>query len=310
MAKGTMTSERSASSRASATTADKRLPYRLALVGNGIEKSLAPAFHTSAGKLLGLEVSYDLFPRTPSFSAQLDTFLVELASAGYRGINVTVPFKASAWRSAARPSPSVLAMGVANTLLLGPTGPTRAVNTDFTGFKWAYRRRFGTVAPGSVAILGAGGVGTSTAAALADLGASAITVYDIVPARSDVLIETLRERASAIELSAATSAEAAIDGVDGVVNATPVGMYFQPGTPVDLGAVGPQRWLFDAIYSPVQTELMRRAADTGMERITGFDLFIGQGIDAFEIFTGHALSPPVLAELERLMIVAERHRGL
>ena len=158
-----------------------RTSTRLALVGKGIEKSLAPAFHVAAGQLLGLDVSYELFPRTPEFANQLDAFLIELAGDGYHGVNVTVPFKATAWRSAVQPSAAVAAMGVANTLLLGPAGPTHAFNTDHTGFKWAYRRQFGTTSPGSIALLGAGGVGTSTATALIELGASAVRVFDIVP---------------------------------------------------------------------------------------------------------------------------------
>ena len=117
---------------------------RLALIGNGIDKSLAPAFHTIAGQRLGLDVSYDLMPRTPAFASELDGFLRELAEAGYRGVNITVPFKSTAWKGAAHPDPAVVAMGVANTLLLGPDGPTYAYNTDFSGFKWAYRRHFGT----------------------------------------------------------------------------------------------------------------------------------------------------------------------
>jgi shikimate dehydrogenase len=303
------TGDRSPAAQNTVSTA-RRPTYRLALVGSGIEKSLAPAFHTTAGAIVGLDVTYDLFPRTPNFAARLDEFLVELAAAGYRGINVTVPFKATAWRAAVDPSISVVAMGVANTLLLGHAGPTHAFNTDFTGFKWAYRRRFGTTSPGSVAVLGAGGVGTSTATALVDLGATAVRLYDIVPDRSQELVDVLRARDGACAVSVASSAEVAVEGVEGVVNATPVGMYFQPGSPVDLAAIGPQRWLFDAIYSPVETELMIRAVRAGLERISGFDLFIGQGIDAFEIFTGRGLSPSVLAVVEERMRIAERRRGL
>ena len=158
--------------------------FRLALIGDGIDKSLAPAFHVMAGQLLGLDVTYELLPQIPAFAEQLDTFLVELAEGGYRGVNITVPFKSTAWRRAARPDPSVVTMGVANTLLLGPEGPTDAYNTDFSGFKWAYRRRFGSASPGSVALLGAGGVGTATATALVDLGAAAVRIFDIVPERS------------------------------------------------------------------------------------------------------------------------------
>ena len=283
-------------------------PYRLALIGDGIDKSLAPAFHTIAGQLLGLDVSYDLFPRAPTFDGQLERFLVELAEDGYRGVNITVPFKATAWRGAGQPDPDVVSMGVANTLLLGPDGPTHAYNTDFSGFKWAYRQRFGTMSPGVVALLGAGGVGTATATALADLGATAIHIFDILPDHSHALAQSLRERRQSVEIVVATSAASAVHGADGVVNGTPVGMYFQPGTPIDPAAIGGQRWLFDAIYSPVETALMQRAAEAGLQRISGLDLFIGQAIDAFEIFTGHQLAPAVVADLEARVEVAERQR--
>ena len=218
---------------------------------------MAPAFHTIAGQLLGLDVSYDLFPRAPTFDGQLEQFLVELAEHGYRGVNITVPFKATAWRGAAQPDADVVSMGVANTLLLGPDGPTHAYNTDFSGFKWAYRRRFGAIEPGVVALLGAGGVGTATATALVDLGATAIRIFDIVPEHSHALARSLGERNDGVEITMATSAVSAAQGADGVVNGTPVGMYFQPGTPIDPAAIAGQRWVFDAIYSPVETVLMQ-----------------------------------------------------
>jgi shikimate 5-dehydrogenase len=55
---------------------------------------------------------------------------------------------------------------------------------------------------------------------------------------------------------------------------------------------------------------MLRAAAAGMTRITGFDLFLGQAIDAFEIFTGHSLTPSVIARLETAMMRLERARGI
>jgi shikimate dehydrogenase len=284
--------------------------YRLGLVGSGIDKSLAPAFHRMAGELIGLDVSYDLIPREASDPAAVEPFLRQLARDGYRGLNITVPFKASAWQTATAPSPEVIATGVANTLLLGLDGPSHAFNTDFSGFKWAYHRRFGAKAPGGVAVLGAGGVGTATAVALADLGATAMRIFDVVPARSQELARSLRARNQEVDVTVAASAEAAVDGVDGLVNGTPVGMHWRPGTPVDLAAVGAQSWIFDAIYSPIETPLMIRAAAAGMTRITGFDLFLGQAIDAFEIFTGHSLTPPVVARLETTMELLEREREI
>jgi len=292
----------------SAANQSRQPPFRLGLIGRGIDKSLAPAFHTIAGQMLGLDVTYELLPRDAEFSTELDRLLQELGGAGYRGVNITVPFKASAWQAASDAADEVVSTGVANTLLLGPAGPTNAFNTDFSGFKWAYRRRFGNASPGIVALLGAGGVGTATAAALVDLGATAIRMYDIFEDRSHALADMLRQRNAGVRVDVAVSAEAAVDGVDGVVNGTPVGMYLQPGTPVDLAAIGEQQWLFDAIYSPIETELMQRAADAKLARVSGFDLFLGQAIDAFEIFTENVLAASVLEKLESRMQALERER--
>lgn len=283
--------------------------YRLGLVGSGIDMSLSPAFHRQAGELLGLDVTYDLIPQNPGSPAEVEAVLVALGTDGYRGVNITVPFKSSAWRAARQRSSEVVTTGVANTLLLGADGPSHAFNTDFSGFKWAYDRQFGTEPPGTVALVGAGGVGTATGAALVDLGATALRIFDLVPDRSEALARLIRRRNGGIRVDVAPSVEDAVDGVDGLVNGTPVGMHWNSGTPVPLTAVGGQRWIFDAIYSPIETPLMARAEAVGLARITGYDLFFGQAIDAFEIFTGHALGD-VLPRLEASIAVLERERGL
>jgi shikimate dehydrogenase len=86
-------------------------------------------------------------------------------------------------------------------------------------------------------------------------------------------------------------------------------MHWNPGTPVSLASVDGQRWIFDAIYSPIETPLMARAESAGLARITGFDLFLGQAVDAFEIFTGHSLAG-VLPQLEASIVALERERGI
>jgi shikimate dehydrogenase len=282
--------------------------YRLGLVGSGIAMSLSPAFHRLAGEKLGLDVRYELIPRDSGSPAELAPLLAQLGADGYRGVNITVPFKALAWQAAGEWSTDVVTTGVANTLLLGREGPRHAFNTDFSGFKWAYRRRFGTEPPGTVALLGAGGVGTSVGAALVDLGATALRVFDLVPDRSEVLAKLLRGNGE-VQVDVAPSAEDAVDGADGLVNGTPVGMHWNPGTPVSLASVDGQRWIFDAIYSPIETPLMARAESAGLARITGFDLFLGQAVDAFEIFTGHSLAG-VLPQLEASIAALERERGI
>jgi hypothetical protein len=104
------------------TNASARPSIRLALIGRHIDSSLAPAFHTHAGQMLGLDVSYELIPREPSFSSQLNGLLAQLGEAGYRGVNITVPFKAEAAQAAVELSDGVASIGVAHTLLPPRTG--------------------------------------------------------------------------------------------------------------------------------------------------------------------------------------------
>ena len=72
--------------------------HRLGLVGSGIDMSLAPAFHVLAGNLVGIDLSYELIPVDPTLAPEFDAFLRQLAGEGYHGVNVTVPFKATAAR--------------------------------------------------------------------------------------------------------------------------------------------------------------------------------------------------------------------
>ena len=116
------------------------------------------------------------------------------------------------------------------------TGPTHAYNTDFSGFKWAYRRRFGTVVAGLGRPVGrrrrrhshGDGARRPRRHVDADLRHRPRHGRTRLPARCNVANGD-------VEITVATSAAAAVEGVDGVVNGTPVGMYFQPGTPVELG---------------------------------------------------------------------------
>ena len=75
-------------------------------------------------------------------------------------------------------------------------------------------------------------------------------------------------------------------------------MHFSPGAPVSLAAIGEQQWLFDAVYTPVDTPLVRSATEAGLKVFDGLELFIGQAVDAFRHFTGRDLPDDVAAQVE------------
>ena len=74
--------------------------------------------------------------------------------------------------------------------------------------------------------------------------------------------------------------------MDGLLNATPIGMHHHPGLPLDLAGLESRHWVADCIYRPVDTELILAARDRGCRVLDGGHMAVGQAVDAFEIFTG------------------------
>ena len=216
-------------------------PVRLALIGSGIKMSMAKAFHELAGTLSGIEVTYDLIDRDAAFGADVPRLIGRCRDDGYTALNVTYPFKEIAFGCVIVDDPSVRQIRAVNTIVFGDSGPPVGSNTDFSGLLRRWQLRWPDERPGVVALIGAGGVGRSTAFALGELGASEIRIADVEPDRVGALADALALRFPDMPVVLADTAELAVDGADGVVNATPVGMYFNPGAPVDLRAIGEQR---------------------------------------------------------------------
>jgi shikimate dehydrogenase len=267
---------------------------RLGLIGDNIGASRAPRFHVLAGLQNGVEVIYDRL--VPTVMKQgFDALFDMVATQGYRGINVTYPYKERAACRVRIDDPTVRALGAVNTVLFEPDGPC-GYNTDQSGFIAAYRRARGDMPPGCVLVIGAGGVGRAIGFALARLGATEIRLADTDPARAEALAAALRGYCDRLAVATGTDAAAMAQGAEGILNATPVGMVGHPGTPLARAAMAGARWAFDAIYTPVETEFLRDAKATGLDVISGYELFIGQGVDAWKLFTGLPLDEARLRE--------------
>lgn len=255
---------------------------RLGLIGDNIGASRAPVLHRLAGAQHGIDVTYDrLVPRErgKAFDALFD----HVAQAGYRGINVTYPYKEMAAQRVRIADPLVQAMGAVNTVLFG-TGRPVGFNTDYSGFLSAYRAARRGASPGVVLLIGAGGVGRSLAFALAELGASEVRIADLDTTRAGALAAALRAAFPRLPVVLGQVAANLSHGIDGVLNATPVGMVGHEGTPLPRDAMPAQGWAFDAVYTPVDTVFLSDAAAAGLTTISGYELFIGQGVDAWRLF--------------------------
>ncbi len=263
---------------------------RLGLIGDNIAASQSPKLHRLAGRQNGRIVTYDsLIPREQGL--EFDSLFARCAATGYRGVNVTYPYKERATSKVTIDDPLVRAIGAVNTVLFDKSGP-RGFNTDYSGFVAAYRSLRGDRLPGLTCMIGAGGVGRAVAFGLVALGVTELRLADRDPARMAGLAEALRS--TGIRVTTTTDSAAAALGAEGLINCTPVGMVGYEGTPLPRSAMQGAGWAFDAVYTPVDTQFLQDAAAEGLQIISGYELFFGQGVDAWTIFTGLPLDHPAL----------------
>jgi len=257
---------------------------RLGLIGSNIALSSAPDLHRTAGRLCGIDVTYDLLvPK--SLGLEFDAVFDRARGEGYRGLNITYPYKEMVVRRLTEGDNSVRLIGSCNTVLFDASGPGGA-NTDFTGFLLAYRNTFGKAEPGIVTLAGCGGVGRAIGFALAQLGAKALRLFDANREKADSLAASFSAKSPSLSVDVADSIYQACESADGLVNCTPLGMVGRSGSAFPVEIIAGHNWAFDAVYTPIETSFLRSARAAGLSIMSGYELFIGQGVDAFRLFTG------------------------
>lgn len=256
---------------------------KLGLVGEGIAQSQSPDLHVRLGAVLNETVRYDLVDSRGIENFDFPGAIETLRAEGYRGTNVTFPFKERAAQLADLLGEGARRVGTANTLLFDADG-LRAENTDYTGFISAYRHSFGDRPPGDVLLIGAGGVGRAIACALGELGATTIHILERSADRAQRLSNDLIAMGISADCVDEEQVRHALSTWQGVVNCSPIGHVNHPGCPIDTRDLSEQHWVFDAVYIPAHTELLMAASHAKASTLSGVDLFVFQGIDAFKFF--------------------------
>lgn len=266
---------------------------RLAVFGMPVAHSLSPAIHQQFARQCGLEIDYQAVETCPrDFIRQVH----ELADAGGRGCNITVPLKHAAWELARRASPSASRAQAANTLLFESADNYFADNTDGRGLIADLLLRMGVTLAGSrILVMGAGG---GAAGILGDL-------LDQAPAEL-VLANRTADRALALASRFAAQGTVTICTLDQldqlgfcdlVINATSLGHAgLSPAIPAALFAPG--SLCYDLNYGQVAEPLRKQCEARGIEYRDGLGMLVEQAAIAFELWTG--CKPDTNAVLQRL----------
>ncbi len=234
----------------------------------------------------GIDFDYQLLdtqvrplPKEPA--AMLDA----LEAEGFTGLNVTYPYKKQVLPLMDELSDAARNVGAVNTVLFRD-GKRIGDNTDHWGFAESLRRGLPGAPKEAALLLGAGGAGGAVAHALLDEGVGRLLVRDVTPGLAAELVALLTEHYGPGRAIVAEDAVAAAAEVQGIVNATPVGMEKLPGIPLPADALRPGQWVADIVYFPLETELLAAARAKGCAVLPGSGMALFQAVRAYELFTG------------------------
>ena len=274
----------------------------LAVVGHPIAHSLSPVMHNAA--------LAELAKTNPKFSQwryfKFDIAPEELKSAldlfhknRFRGLNLTVPHKALVIPYLELKDAFVQDAGAANTLRYTEKG-WHGFNTDGIGLSGALREDLGVdLKNAHVILLGAGGAARGAAVECLNRQCASLWIGNRTPATLRALILSVKASTAFSGLTRKTPLEEfdpahppsnlPTDSI--VINATSLGLKANDGSPLDLGKIPRPAKVYEMIYRPAQTALLRQASELGIANANGLSMLVHQGAASLELWTGE--SPPV-----------------
>lgn len=274
---------------------------RLGVIGYPVRHSVSPAFQQAALDHLAIPARYDRYEVAPH---DLPAFVATLRGDEWLGINVTIPHKQAVIPLLDEVEQLSREIGSVNTVLRRPGG-LEGRTTDHLGFLRAVQESGFRCEGARAVVLGAGGSARAIVAALIAAEAESIHITARSGDRATDLVAALLPRRARpggpitscppgvpVLHSSAWDPSVLVPLVrsaDLLVNTTPVGMRgggADDESPVPAEALHPGLTVFDAVYNPIETPLLRDARTAGARTVSGLDMLVYQGAESFRLWTG------------------------
>ena len=261
---------------------------RCYLIGYPVEHSMSALMHNAAFEELGLGYLYELKSVRPE---ALERFTAdEMRREAVRGANVTIPHKVSIMGHLDEADPEAAAIGAVNTIV-NEGGWLKGYNTDGRGAMRALEDAYGDLRCAKVILVGAGGAARAIGRHLS-MVVDELSILNRTASRAESLasgLESLSVCNASVTAAALTreNLRSRLVEADVLINATPLGMT--PDTdksPVDSDLLHPGLLVFDTVYNPLKTRLLREAEEAGARTLTGAKMLAYQGAASFELWTG------------------------
>jgi shikimate dehydrogenase len=246
------------------------------VIGDPVAHSKSPAIHGFWLAALGIDAEYRKAHVAP------DALAAYVAAArddsDWRGCNVTIPHKVAIMELVGDPGAIRATIGAMNTIIRGEDGGLIGTNTDAGGF---YAPIAGLDLEGRHAVvIGAGGAARAILFALSKVGIGRVTMLNRNVLKAAALLSGFGLKGDAVPLGAP------LPPADLIVNASPLGMAGQPPLELDLAPLPDHAVVYDAVYAPLETDLLARARERELDTVDGLEMLVGQAALAFELFYG------------------------
>ncbi len=257
----------------------------LGIIGYPLGHSISPVFQQAALDALGIDARYEGWETA---SENLAKRVESFRSDGFVGSSVTIPHKESVMPFLDEISEAARKIGSVNTIV-SRGGKLTGHNTDAPGFLRGLREH-GKLEPRGkdVVLVGTGGAGRAVAFGLAGEGAASIMLVNRTAVRAERLGEEVSRAYPDVEVSVEGEIPSGHE-YDLLVNGTSVGMRHTPAensSPVPRDRIVPGALVYDLIYNPEETVLLKLAKEAGARTLGGLPMLVFQGAKAFELWFG------------------------
>ena len=262
------------------------------VAGDPVGKSLSPIMLNTAFRRETVNAVYLALQ-----TASVEDLVALIRQIPIQGVSVTMPHKQAILPHLEHMDPLSQKIGAVNTILRAPDGKLYGFNTDVAGIVVPLEKRL-SLKGAKVLVLGAGGSARGAVFGLRAEGAE-VWLLNRTPETAAKLAKQSGAKVIKREAVPKTS-------FDVILNATPVGMAGQNGEPLLTAADLKTKYVFDLVYNPIDTPLIRLARQQGIPVITGVEMFVQQGARQFEIWTG---KPAPEEEMLRVVVHALRQQA-
>ena len=264
-----------------------------AVIGDPIDHSLSPNIHSAAFRELNLDSSYIGY-RIPK--GELESGIEGLKKIKITGFNVTIPHKIEMMKYLDKMDESCSVIGAVNTVV-NNEGVLKGYNTDMDGFLEPLKKRNISIQDKKILLIGAGGAARAIIAGMSKEKAERVDIAN----RTTKNAEKLSEFATRIELSTNVKKIEEIKNLqnyDIIINSTSLGLKNEL-SPISFEQINQDSVIYDIVYSPMNTDFIKKAKDKKLEVIYGYEMLLGQATRAFEIW--HGMKAPYNAMKKALL---------